>query len=380
MKIAVPKERRQNESRVAASPETVKKLVALGFDVAVEKGAGNGASFADADYRDAGATVSKDNKTCTSGADFIFKVQSPTDAELADYPKGARLVSVLGALSDKALVKKLADAGLTSFAMELVPRITRAQSMDVLSSQANLAGYKAVLDAAAEFGRAMPMMMTAAGTIPPAKVCILGAGVAGLQAIATARRLGGAVSAYDVRPAVKEQVESLGAKFVEVDPEATADAETSGGYAKEMSDDYKKKQEEALHNHLKKMDMVITTAQIPGRPAPRLITEEMLKDMPAGSVVVDLAVESGGNCFGSEPGKIVVKHGVKIVGHANVPGRLAEDDSKLYAKNLLNFLTTLVDKESKSIKIDWDDEIIKGSCVTRDGTIVHPALTGEGDK
>ena len=380
MKIAVPKERRQKEARVAASPETVKKLIALGFDVAVEKGAGAGASFSDAVYREAGATVSKDNKTCVNGADFIFKVQSPTDAELADYGKGAMLIAVLGALSDKAGVKKYADAGLTAFSMELVPRITRAQSMDVLSSQANLAGYKAVLDAAAEFGRAMPMMMTAAGTIPPAKVCILGAGVAGLQAIATARRLGGAVSAYDVRPAVKEQVESLGAKFVEVDPEATADSETAGGYAKEMSEEYKKKQEQALANHLKKMDMVITTAQIPGRPAPLLITEDMLKDMPAGSVVVDLAVESGGNCFGSEPGKIVMKHGVKIVGHANVPSRLAEDASRLYAKNLLNFVTPLVDKDSKSVKIDWDDDIIKGCCVVRDGKIVHPALTGEGDK
>lgn len=380
MKISVPKERRQNESRVAASPETVKKLVALGFDVAVEKGAGDSASFADADYREAGATVSKDGKTCVNGADFIFKVQSPTDAEIATYAKGVKLVSVLGALSDKPAVKKYAEAGITAFAMELVPRITRAQSMDVLSSQANLAGYKAVLDATQEFGRAIPMMMTAAGTIPPAKICILGAGVAGLQAIATARRLGGAVSAYDVRPAVKEQVQSLGAKFVEVDPESAKDAETAGGYAKEMSDDYKKKQEEALHNHLKKMDMVITTAQIPGRPAPLLITEAMLRDMPAGSVVVDLAVESGGNCFGSEVGKVVVKHGVKIVGHANVPSRLAEDSSKLYARNLLNFVTPLVDKESKTIKIDWDDDIIKGCCVVRDGEIVHPALTGEGDK
>ena len=319
-------------------------------------------------------------KPCVNGADFIFKVQSPTDTEIATYGKGVKLVAVLGALSDKPAVKKYAEAGITAFAMELVPRITRAQSMDVLSSQANLAGYKAVLDATQEFGRAIPMMMTAAGTIPPAKICILGAGVAGLQAIATARRLGGAVSAYDVRPAVKEQVQSLGAKFVEVDPESAKDAETAGGYAKEMSDDYKKKQEEALHNHLKKMDMVITTAQIPGRPAPLLITEAMLKDMPTGSVVVDLAVESGGNCFGSEVGKVVVKHGVKIVGHANVPSRLAEDSSKLYARNLLNFVTPLVDKESKTIKIDWDDDIIKGCCVVRDGKIVHPALTGEGDK
>ena len=269
-----------------------------------------------------------------------------------------------------------AKAGLTVFAMELLPRITRAQSMDVLSSQSNLAGYKAVLDAAAEMGRAFPMMMTAAGTIAPARVLVLGAGVAGLQAIATAKRLGAIVSAYDVRPAVKEQVESLGGKFVEVDAEATKDAETDGGYAKEMDEDYQKKQEAVLRETVIKQDVAICTALIPGKPAPVLITEEMVKEMPEGAVIVDLAVETGGNCPLSEFGKTVTKHGVTLVGHANVPSRLAEDASALYAKNLLNFITPLVDAESKSLAIDWEDEIIKGTLVCRDGNVVHPALGG----
>jgi NAD(P) transhydrogenase subunit alpha len=271
-------------------------------------------------------------------------------------------------------MKSLANAGVTAFAMELLPRITRAQSMDVLSSQSNLAGYKAVLDAAAEFGRAFPMMMTAAGTVAPAKVFVMGAGVAGLQAIATAKRLGAVVTAYDVRPVVKEQVESLGGKFVEVDPGATADAQTAGGYAREMGEEYQKKQAQVIGEHLKKQDIVICTALIPGRPAPVLITEEMVKNMPAGSVIVDLAVEMGGNCPISEFGKVVRKYGVTIVGHANVPSRLAQDASTLYAKNLLNFITPQVKKDTKELVINWDDEIIKGTLVCKDGQIVHPML------
>jgi len=278
-------------------------------------------------------------------------------------------------LTSKDAMTALADAGVTAFAMELLPRITRAQSMDVLSSQSNLAGYKAVLDAAAEFGRAFPMMMTAAGTVAPAKVFILGAGVAGLQAIATAKRLGAVVSAYDVRPAVKEQVESLGGKFVQVDPGATANAETAGGYAREMGEDYQKKQADVIRAHLTKQDIAICTALIPGRKAPILITEEMVKGMPEGSVIVDLAVEAGGNCELAEFGKIVKKHGVTIIGHANVPSRLAQDSSTLYAKNLLNFLAPQIKKDTKELAINWDDEIIKGTLVCKDGKLVHPGLT-----
>jgi NAD(P) transhydrogenase subunit alpha len=289
--------------------------------------------------------------------------------------RGAILVCIMNALTDRALADTCAGAGITVFALELLPRISRAQSMDVLSSQSNLAGYRAVIDAAHEFGRAFPMMMTAAGTIPPARVLVLGAGVAGLQAIATARRMGAAVLAYDVRPAVKEQVESLGAKFVDVDPEATKQAETAGGYAREMGADYQAKQEKVLHETLKKQDIAICTALIPGRPAPVLITEAMVKDMRPGSVIVDLAVEQGGNCPISELDKVVVKHGVKLVGYANVPGRVAADATAMYARNLLNFVTPMIDKETKGLKIDWDDEIVKGSLVVRDGAVVHPMLT-----
>ncbi|TAN61395.1 MAG: NAD(P) transhydrogenase subunit alpha, partial [Magnetospirillum sp.] len=285
-------------------------------------------------------------------------------------------IAALAALTDRALVQALAERKVTAFAMELCPRITRAQSMDILSSQANLAGYKAVLDAAAVFGRGIPMMMTAAGTVAPARFLILGAGVAGLQAIATAKRLGGVVYAFDVRPAVKEQVESLGGKFVEVDPEALKDAETAGGYAREMSEDFKKKQQARIHETLKKTDIAICTALIPGKPAPVLITEEMVKDMRPGSVIVDLAVEAGGNCPLSEFDRVVVKHGVTLVGHGNVPSRIAVDASALFAKNLLNFITPLVDKETKALAFNWDDEILKGTCVTRDGQVVHPALAG----
>jgi NAD(P) transhydrogenase subunit alpha len=380
MKIAIIKERRPHERRVAASPDTVKKLVALGFDVAIEAGAGEDAAIEDADFAEAGATIAADPAAALGDADIVLKVQRPLCAaadgadEIAGIKQGAIVIGMMSALQSPDDVAAWSDAGLTVFSLELLPRITRAQSMDVLSSQSNLAGYKAVLDGAHEFGRAFPMMMTAAGTIPPARVLILGAGVAGLQAIATARRLGAVVSAYDVRPAVKEQVESLGAKFVEVDAEATREAETSGGYAKEMGEDYRKKQEQVLADTLAKQDVVVCTALIPGRPAPVLITEEMVQSMRPGSVIVDLAVEQGGNCPLSELGEVVVRHGVSIVGFANVPSRLARDATSMYAKNLLNFLTPLVDAESGALAIDWEDEIIQACLITRDGAVVHDQL------
>ncbi len=374
MKIAIPKERRAKETRVAASPDTVKKYVQLGFEVVVETGAGAGADLSDDRYRDAGAVIA-DSAAEAFGADVVLKVQRPTDDEIALLREGAVLVSALSALTSKDMVEKLAARKVTAFAMELVPRITRAQSMDILSSQANLAGYKAVLDGVHEFKRAVPMMMTAAGTVAPARFLILGAGVAGLQAIATAKRLGGVVYAFDVRPAVKEQVQSLGGKFVEVDADSS-NAETAGGYAKEMSEEYKQRQAAKIAETLAKTDIAICTALIPGKPAPVLITEDMVKAMRPGSVIVDLAVEAGGNCPISEFDQVVVKHGVTLVGHANVPARLAVDASALYAKNLLNFLTPLVDKDSKTLVFNWDDEILKGACVTRDGAIVHPALAG----
>ncbi len=381
MKIAIPKERRPNEARVAASPDTVKALVGLGASVAVEKGAGLSAACTDDAYKKAGATIAKDAKTALGGADVVLKVQRPmvegeaTD-EFALLGKGTLLLALFDPLRDKAGVEAAAKAGVTAFAMEMIPRITRAQTMDVLSSQANLAGYKSVLDGAAEFGRAFPMMMTAAGTIAPARVLVMGAGVAGLQAIATARRLGAVVSATDVRPAAKEQVESLGASFVAVEDEEFKQAETAGGYAKEMSEEYKKKQAALIAETIAKQDIVITTALIPGRPAPKLVDEAMVKSMKPGSVIVDLAVENGGNCALSQAGKVVVKHGVKIVGHNNVPSRLAVDASALYAKNLLNLLKLIIDTEAKALKIDWEDEIIKGTCITRDGKVVHAQLGG----
>ncbi len=381
MKIAIPKERRASESRVAASPETVKKLTALGCEVVVEKGAGAGASFSDAAYNDAGATIAKNVASALSGAQVVLKVQRPIvggkDDELKDLAKGMLVVANMDPYREREDMDALAKAGATVFAMEMVPRITRAQSMDVLSSQANLAGYKAVLDAAAEYGRAIPMMMTAAGRINPATVLVMGAGVAGLQAIATARRLGAIVFATDVRPAAKEQVESLGAKFLAVEDDEFKQAETAGGYAKEMSDAYKAKQAALMADTVKKLDIIITTAAIPGRPAPRLISAEMVKTMKPGAVIVDLAVETGGNCELSQPGKVITKHGVRIVGHLNVPGRLAEDASALYARNVLNLLQLVIDKETKALNIDWEDEIIQGLCIARDGAIVHPALKPE---
>jgi len=377
MKITIPKERQSGEQRVAASPESIKKLIGLGFDVTVEKGAGTASAISDADFKDAGAKIAT-GKTALKDADMVLTINGldPDSKGSLGMKKGAILIGGLSALTNEKRVEAYAKAGITSFAMELLPRITRAQSMDILSSQANLAGYKAVVDGAAEFGKAFPMMMTAAGTIPPAKVFIMGVGVAGLQAIATAKRLGAVVTATDVRPATKEQVASLGGKFLTVDEEMEKEAETEGGYAKEMPPEYYEKQKQVVAEHIKKQDIVITTALIPGRPAPVLVTEDMVKTMRLGSVIVDLAVSQGGNCPISEADKVVEKHGVKLVGYTNMPSRLAADASPLFAKNLLNFITPLVDVESKSLKIDWEDEIITGTLVTRDGKVVHPRLTG----
>ena len=379
MKIAILKERRANETRVAGSPETVKKFVALGVDVCVEKGAGTTASMSDAAFREAGATIADDVASALDLADLVLKVQRPMIEgeklnELANFKRGQVLVCQMSALSEPPFVAALAASGVTGFALELMPRIARAQSMDILSSQSNLAGYKAVLDAAAEFGRAFPMMMTAAGTIPPARVLVMGVGVAGLQAIATAKRLGAVVSATDVRPATKEQVESLGGSFVAVEDEEFAQAQTEGGYAKEMSDAYKEKQAALIAETIPKQDIVICTALIPGRTAPVLVSDEMVKTMKPGSVIVDLAVEAGGNCPVSKLGKVVNKHGVKVVGHANVPGRLADDASKLLARNILNFLTPMIDKGEQLLNINTQDEIVAGTLVTRDGAIVNDAV------
>lgn len=381
MKVAIPKERRPNEARVAASPETVKKLKALGLDVTVETGAGLGASITDKAFADAGATIAADLPATLDGADIVLKVQRPLLPgegevdELGLIKRGAALFGILNPYNSREAVKAYAEAGVDAFAMEFVPRITRAQVMDVLSSQANLAGYKAVVDAASEFTRAFPMMMTAAGTVPPAKAFIMGVGVAGLQAIATAKRLGAIVSATDVRPAVKEQVQSLGGSFVAVENDEFKQAETAGGYAKEMSDDYKRQQAALVAEHIKKQDIVITTALIPGRKAPVLVTAEHVASMKPGAVIIDLAVEQGGNVEGSEAGKTVITaNGVKIVGHVNYPSRIAVDASLLYAKNLLALLTMLHDKESKTVAVNWDDEIVKAIALTRGGQVVHPAF------
>lgn len=381
MKIAVIKERRPNEARVATSPDVVKRFKKLGFDVSIETGAGLGASIVDQAFIDAGATIADEAASAVKNANIVLKVQRPLSAEEGGIDEiellepGMILVGTMQSLSHPDQAKKLAESKITVFAMELLPRISRAQSMDVLSSQSSLAGYKAVLDACNEYTRAFPMMMTAAGTIPPARVLVLGAGVAGLQAVATAKRLGAVVHAYDVRPAVKEQVESLGAKFVEVDTAAAADAETSGGYAKEMAEDYKVKQDQVLADVVANTDIVICTALIPGRPAPVLVTPEMVRNMKSGSVIVDLAVEQGGNCPLSELGKVVEKEGVILVGHANVPSRIATDASAMYAKNLYNFIEPMVNAETKDLNINWEDEIISGSLISRDGSIVHPMLS-----
>ncbi|MBB1092777.1 Re/Si-specific NAD(P)(+) transhydrogenase subunit alpha [Rhodopseudomonas palustris] len=369
MKIAVAKELDTSEPRVAATPDTVKKLKALGADIAVEPGAGIRSGLLDAEFTAAGATVSAD---ALKDADIVLKVKRPEASELAAYKRGALVMAIMDPYGNDAALKSMADAGVVAFAMELMPRITRAQVMDVLSSQANLAGYRAVVDAAAQFGRVFPMMMTAAGTVPAAKVFIMGVGVAGLQAIATARRLGAIVTATDVRPATKEQVESLGAKFLAVEDEEFKNAQTAGGYAKEMSKEYQAKQAALTAEHIKKQDIVITTALIPGRPAPRLVTAEMVRSMKPGSVLVDLAVERGGNVEGAKPGEVVETDGVKIVGFTNVAGRVAASASSLYARNLFSFIETLIDKNSKALAVNWDDDLVKATALTRDGAVVHP--------
>ena len=376
MKLAVLKERRAGEARVAATPETAKKLTGLGLSVVVESGAGAGAKIADADYVAAGATIAPDAAAALADADIVFTVRGPDAGGIAAMKKGTVLAALLAPHSEKDTAQKLAAQGITAFAMEFIPRISRAQTMDVLSSQANLAGYKAVIDAAATFGRAFPMMMTAAGTIAPARAFIMGVGVAGLQAIATARRLGAIVSATDVRPATREQVESLGAAFVAVMDDEFKQAETAAGYAKEMSKDYQAKQAALIAETIRKQDIVITTALIPGRKAPVLVTEEMVKTMKPGSVIVDLAAEQGGNCPLTEADQVVEAHGVTIMGYTNLASRLAVDTSSLYARNLFNFVSLLVDKKTGALNLNWDDEILKGAVLTRDGEIVHPAVKG----
>ncbi|HEY1543284.1 MAG TPA: Re/Si-specific NAD(P)(+) transhydrogenase subunit alpha [Xanthobacteraceae bacterium] len=368
MRIAIARESDAEEPRVAATPDTVKKLKALGAEVAVEPGAGVKSGILDADFTAAGASVAAD---AVKDADIVLKVRRPTESELAGYKKGALVIAIMDPYGNDAALAAMARAGVTAFAMELMPRITRAQVMDVLSSQANLAGYRAVIDAAAEYGRALPMMMTAAGTVPATKVFVMGAGVAGLQAIATARRMGAVVTATDVRPAAKEQVESLGAKFIAVEDEEFKQAETAGGYAKEMSKEYQVKQAALVAEHVKKQDIVITTALIPGRPAPKLISAEMVRSMRPGSVLVDLAVERGGNVEGAQPGGVADVNGVKIVGYLNVPGRLPASASALYARNLLSFLDTMVDKKTKTLAVNWDDELVKATMLTHDGAVVH---------
>jgi H+-translocating NAD(P) transhydrogenase subunit alpha len=379
MKIAIVDESGAGEPRVAATPETVKKLAALGASFIIQKGAGISAGVPDSDYEAAGAAIAKTAKDALKDADILLKVRRPNDAELKVTKKDCLVLATMDPYGNDAAVKAMADAGVTAMAMEFMPRITRAQVMDVLSSQANLAGYRSVIEAAEEYGRAFPMMMTAAGTVPAAKVFIMGVGVAGLQAIATARRLGAVVTATDVRPATKEQVESLGAKFLAVEDEEFKQAQTSGGYAKEMSKEYQAKQAALTASHIAKQDIVITTALIPGRPAPRLVTAEMVASMRPGSVLVDLAVERGGNVEGAKAGEIVATaNGVKIVGHTNIPGRMAATASQLYAKNLFAFLETMIDKAGKKLAINFDDELVKATCLTRGGAVVHPNFVSKG--
>ncbi len=369
--VAVTRERHAGETRVALTPDAAKKLIGLGLAVVVEAGAGIAASCSDAEYESAGARIVGDLAAALGDADILLKVRAPVDDEIAALKTGAIVIGLLNPLQDQALVDALAKHGVSAFAMELVPRITRAQAMDALSSQANLAGYRAVIEAAEVYGRAMPMMMTAAGTIAPAKVFVMGAGVAGLQAIATARRLGAVVTATDVRPAVREQVESLGAKFVAVQDEEFKAAETAAGYAKEMSAEYRAKQAALVSDHIKKQDIVITTALIPGRPAPKLVSAEQVASMKPGSVIVDLAVEQGGNVAGVKADEIIVVGGVKIVGVANLAGRIAADASALYARNLVAFASLLVDKEGK-VALDLTDEILKAALITHGGAVTRP--------
>ena len=373
MRLAVLKETRAGETRVAATPETVKRLLALGLTVAVESGAGASAHIADAEFQAVGAEVAPDAAAALAGAGIVFVVAMPDAERRALIPRGALLVGISGVHADAALPTSLAAAGIDACALELLPRITRAQSMDVLSSQSNLAGYRAVIEAAAEFSRAFPMMMTAAGTVPPARVFVLGAGVAGLQAIATARRLGAIVSATDVRPAAKEEIKSLGATFIGVEDEESRAAQTSGGYAKEMSEAYRRKQAELTASTVARQDIVITTALVLGRKAPTLVSAEMVGAMRDGSVIVDIAADAGGNCAQTVPGeRIVTPNGVAILGYRNWPARIPVAASALYARNLLTFLSTFWDKEAKAPKLPAEDEIVKGVLLTRGGTIVHP--------
>jgi H+-translocating NAD(P) transhydrogenase subunit alpha len=375
LRIAVLKETPGSEQRVAATPETVAKYRALGMDVFVEAGAGLGSGFLDGDYASAGATLSPNPEAATNGADIVLAVRRPPARALGGA-RGALVIALMEPHGNEADIQALANAGVRAIAMELIPRITRAQSMDVLSSQASLAGYRAVIDAASAYGRAFPMMMTAAGTVPAARVFVMGAGVAGLQAIATARRLGAVVSATDVRPAAREQVESLGGKFIAVQDDEFKAAETAGGYAREMSADYRIKQAELVASHIAKQDIVITTALIPGRPAPRLVTKAMVESLRPGSIIVDLAVERGGNVELSQPDTDIDHKGVRILGLSNAAGRLASTASSLYARNLLSFVTPLIDTGTASLAVNWDDELIKATLLTRDGAVVHPAFAG----
>jgi len=371
--IGVPAEGK-DEPRIGLTPETAKKLVKAGAKVTVRSGAGLRSHFSDQDYKDAGATIAKSDADAVSNADIVFTVRRPPLSIAKAMKKGAALIGMLDPFSDANELDALAKTGVSLFSMELMPRITRAQSMDVLSSQSNLAGYKAVVDAAAAFERALPMMMTAAGTVPAAKVFVMGVGVAGLQAIATARRLGAIVTATDVRPAVKEQVASLGAKFIAVEDEEFKQAQTAAGYAKPMSEEYQKKQAELVSSHIANQDIVITTALIPGRPAPRLISKAMVESMKPGAIIIDLAAERGGNCELTKPGEVVEHGGVRISGPINLPGTVPVNASALYARNLLTFLTPFIDKEAGELKIDWDDELVQGTLLTKDGKVVHPNL------
>ena len=373
--IGVPAEG-SDEPRIGLTPETVKKLVKAGAKISVRSGAGLRSHFSDEDYKEAGASIAKSDADAVADADVVFTVQRPSVEVAKAMKKGAALIGMLDPFSDTAGLEALAKTGVSLFSMELMPRITRAQSMDVLSSQSNLAGYKAVVDASAAFERALPMMMTAAGTVPAARVFVMGAGVAGLQAIATARRLGAIVSATDVRPAAKEQVESLGAKFIAVEDEEFKQAETSGGYAKEMSDEYKKKQAELVADHVKNQDIIITTALIPGRPAPKLISTAMIESMRPGSIIVDLAAERGGNTEVTKPGEIADHKGVRVFGQLNLPGQVPVNASSLYARNLQAFIEPFIDKETKELAIDWEDELAAGTAIARDGAIVNERVSG----
>ena len=384
MQVGIIKERRLDEKRVAATPDTVKKFIAMGLKVNIEKGAGITAAITDQEYQEAGANIFDDASRVLENADIVLKVNKPIGPKDKDVSKldevkllksGSILVSLMEPYKDRGLIDLIAKQNITCFALELIPRITRAQTMDVLSSQSNLAGYKAVIEACTTYGKAFPMMMTAAGTVPPAKCLVMGAGVAGLQAIATARRLGAVVSASDVRPAAKENVESLGAKFIAVEDEEFKQAETSAGYAREMSDEYKEKQAELIAATVAKQDIIICTALIPGKPAPVLLTTEMVDTMKPGSVIVDLAVEQGGNCPLSEPNKLVNHNGVQIIGCTNLASRVAIDASALFAKNLLNFVSPLINSSENKIEINMQDEIIVGSMITKNGEIVHEAVT-----